>query len=114
MGLKEDKWVQIMCDFCADPVWDREGVPAELADLPVSESLQERLRAWQEWYEREADAIDGRPTFDVASFASEGHALAREVKSALPDWTIVYLDEARLQAAIAKGDSPETNYKFEM
>lgn len=114
MGLKEDKWVQIMCDFGADPVWDREGAPAELADLPVSQSLRERLRSWQEWYEREADAIDGRSNFDVASFALEGHALAREVKLALPNWTIVYLDEARLKAAIAKGNSPESTYKFEV
>lgn len=99
-SLAEAKWVRIMADFCANGIWHQDGRMAAFDDLPVAESLKERIRHWQERHDREnCDHIDRddprwRP-WDVAGFAAEGREIARALKAALPDWTVVYVDESR-------------------
>ena len=67
-------------------------------ELPVSETLRDRLRAWSAQYEEGCDAeafsdcTGGR--FDFIAFANEGFRLAKEVKRQLPHWTVLYWDEA--------------------
>ena len=49
---------------------------------------------------------------DLEAFAAEGRAIARAVKAELPDWSIVYFDEA--EAARAKYQGAPTSYEIEI
>lgn len=75
-----------------------DAAAAAFEDLPVSDALRDRLRAWNARYEdgcdveAYADPTCGR--FDFIAFANEGFRLAKEVKRQLPDWTVLYWDEA--------------------
>lgn len=107
MVFADDKWVRIMCDFSAEGVWDRSGAPADPSELPVSDLVRQRLGLWQERYELEADSSSWD---DVrGSFTAEGLEIARLVKIELPDWTVVYFDEA--QAAL---NAPRSLYEYEV
>ena len=61
-------------------------------------SARDRLSAWNARYEDGCDAeAYADPTcsrFDFIAFANEGFRLAKEVKRQLPDWTVLYWDEA--------------------
>ena len=91
MGMAEAKWVRIMADYCADPLWGPDGTAQCLDELPVSEDLRARVAAWEEWFD--LHSLDN-PDFDQAAFSRAGLALAQEVKARLPDWTVIYFDEA--------------------
>jgi hypothetical protein len=89
------KAVRIMCDWCADGVWSVPGYPPEsFADFRVSPELWARIQAWQNWYHQQNPSLDIDPDFDLDGFTAEGLLIARAVKAELPDWTIVYHDEA--------------------
>ena len=92
-ALVADKWVRIMADSCADGVWAEGGGFCSADQLPISAALIERIRAWQDWYDRDENDW-GLFKGDVQAFSQEGLVIARAVKSALPDWTVVYFDEA--------------------
>jgi hypothetical protein len=96
--LAADRWVRIMADYCADGVWARDGCGGCADELPVDPALIARIRAWQEWYDTKAADFESPSPFDVKAFAAEGLAIARAVKAALPDWTVMYFDEAALPA----------------
>lgn len=105
------KWVRIMCDYSADPVWASDGTMIDLDDLPVTQELKQRLRAWEEIFDRQ-DLFASSPSYDVAAFSRTGRELAREVKRQLPDWTVVYYDE---EAAAAKAaDAPTETFEYEI
>ena len=89
-------WVRIMCDACAEGVWNHDGESCAAADLPMPPDLLARLRAWQASYD--AAELDDDQAFDWAAFTAEGCSIAQAVKAALPDWTVIYFDEARLRA----------------
>jgi hypothetical protein len=77
-----------------DPVWDRPqgtGSPVTLSGLGVSDSLQQRLRAWNEVFERSALEIDDwdDPAADSA-WVDEGLTLAHELQRELPDVDVRY------------------------
>jgi hypothetical protein len=96
-GRFPGNWVRIMADALADGVWDRDGCGDRADALPVPADLVARIRAWQAWYDRDGWGDDaGRPLarFDLDAFAAEGLAIAQAVKAALPDWTVIYFDEA--------------------
>lgn len=97
------QWVRIMCDDHADAVWDRDGLCCCADDLSVSDALRDELRAWQHAYDNAWEETSRVPSgewrkdFDLAAFAKWGLVLARRVKAELPDWTVIYHDEAAAQ-----------------
>jgi hypothetical protein len=94
-----DNWVQIMCDWSADPVWAKDGMERDVQDLPVSQSLRDELQRWYQAFQDstpEGDEDDGRShasSFDLKAFSKWGLVLARRVKAELPHWTVIYADE---------------------
>jgi len=99
------KAVRIMCDFEADGVWSAPSIPnSTMEGFRVSDALWQRIQDWQRWYESQ----DGRkcpdPDFDLTGFVAEGYAIARAVKAELPDWIVLYSDEALLERSIETGD----------
>lgn len=109
MAMVEAKWVRIMGDYCADPLWGPDGTMEALDDLPVSADLRARLAAWEKWFD--LHSLDN-PDFDKAAFSSAGLALAREVKAQLPDWTVIYFDEAA--AAGKPPGAPRETFEYEV
>jgi hypothetical protein len=108
-SFAEERWVRIMCDYSADGVWHKDGSGDSADELPIDRELIERIRRWQDWYET---GLDADSKFDVAAFSAEGLAIARSVKAALPDWTIIYFDEAALRSA--DRDSPRHTFEYEV
>ena len=49
---------------------------------------------------------------DLETFATEGRAIARAVKAEVPDWSIVYFDEAAAARRNYRG--PPANYETEI
>lgn len=102
-SLIRERWVRIFCDYSADPVWAKSGGNCDLSNLPVSETLASRMRAWADHYERMPlsggvlDWCDGR------AHVAEGLEIARAVKRELPDWTVIYLDQAALERGWMRG-----------
>lgn len=108
------KWVRVMCDYCADAVWNVHGQSCELIDLPVSDSLRSHLRAWQEFYDRHCPVPGSKSSglWDVERFSLEGLKFARAVKSELPDWTVIYFDEHKL--GLHPHGSPRELFEYEV
>ena len=98
----ETGWVRVMTDYSSDGLWRRDGLMMSRADLPVSDALRERYVAWCRRYEGSQFYMpveERTAEFDVEAFAAEGLEIARAVKAELPDWTVVYYDEAAAQWA---------------
>lgn len=96
-SLIRDRWVRIFCDYSADPVWAKSGGNCELSDLPVSPALAARMRDWARVYERKDSGLLVKDWEHGRAHGAEGLAIARAVKRELPDWTVIYLDEAALE-----------------
>jgi len=119
--LAAERWVRVMADYSSEGLWHKDGCAAAAEDLPVSEALSARLRAWCDLYEESTEYLPvdhpDRKPFDVAAFAAEGREIAKAIKAELPDWTVIYLDEAELEAVIAEGSprdgAPEYRQRFE-
>jgi hypothetical protein len=77
-----------------DPVWDRPrggGGPVSLSELDVSDSLVQRLRTWNETYERSALIDDGWGSAEALSaWVRQGLALAHELQRELPAVDVRY------------------------
>ncbi len=118
--LHREKWVRIMADYGAEGIWDKRGFSREPESIPLSSELSARVYAWQDWYDRECTDYLPENQLDVVAFAAEGLAIAHAVKAALPDWTVIYLDEARfkefLRERTGKPVWPEdrTYYEYEI
>lgn len=89
------RWVRVMAVFGSEGVWQMDGTEGALDDLPVPKALRDRLDAWQAVYDEHDDMDEAAPRLDVGRFAAEGLAIARSLKAALPDWTVIYHDEAK-------------------
>ncbi|MEK7343505.1 MAG: hypothetical protein AABZ73_06755 [Pseudomonadota bacterium] len=99
------KAVRIMCDFCADGVWNAPSVPNSSMDgFRVSDPLWQRIQDWQRWHDTQNPLKSPDPAFDLRGFVAEGYAIARAVKAELPDWVVIYSDEALLTQSIETGD----------
>jgi hypothetical protein len=99
------KAVRIMADFCADGVWSAPSIPnSTIEGFRVSNPLWQRIQGWQRWYESQDGSQWKDPDFDIKGFTAEGYAIARAVKAELPDWIVLYSDEARLEQSIDTGD----------
>ena len=107
MTTKPPRWVRVMADYGSAGLWDHDGAPLNPNRLPLSSKLRERLTRWcvrfQRSFERE---------IDLDAFAAEGHAIARAVKAELPDWSIVYFDDAAAARRSYRG--PPSNYETEI
>ncbi len=76
-----------------DPVWDRPrggGEPVPLSGLGVSDSLVQRLRAWNGTYERSAPTDGWADSEARSAWVRHGLALARELQQELPDVDVRY------------------------
>jgi hypothetical protein len=83
----------------------------DLDDLPVTPELRQRLRDWEEVFDRQDESPSSAP-FDAAAFSRTGRELAREVKRELPEWTVVYYDE---EAATKRpADAPRKTFEYEI
>lgn len=107
--MTDAKWVRIMCDYAADPVWGPDGAMNDLDDLPVTAELKAALWAWEEEYDVHSPGED-EPPLDRADFSNRGRDLAREVKRQLPDWTVVYFDEEA--SANRPDDAPRSLFEY--
>jgi hypothetical protein len=107
--LAEEKWVRIMADFCAEAVWDKDGKSDSLDSLPVSAELRFMLAAWQDYFDENFDHNDSESSSMVDEFSRDGLALAKKVKQELPDWTVVYFDEAK-----ARASEDQSFYQYEI
>ena len=96
--LNIHRWVRIMCDNTAEGVWDRIGRACAVDGLPASDALKQRLLHWQEDYEQLDDRAFNRETVDWSAFSQTGLAIAHDLKAAMPDWTVIYHDEAKARA----------------
>lgn len=90
--------VKIMAEEGGLGYWLADPPAQALSDLPVSEALRDRLYDWNTRWEQggSADAYEDPmgARFDFVAFAKDGFALAKAVKRELPQWTVVYRDEA--------------------
>lgn len=80
-----------MADYCSSGVWDENGTNIDIDSLPIYYWLKSMIGSWQVQYDREAMDED---TFDAKLFSKHGYALAVKLKQNLPDWTVMYFDEA--------------------
>jgi hypothetical protein len=92
------KYVCLMADFCSSGVWNEDGVSMCISEVPMHFWLKQMIDDWQAWYDREAGSTD----FDVTTFSKHGYALAVKLKQNLPDWTVVYFDEAAFLRDLAE------------
>jgi len=86
--------VKIMPDIYASGVWNQEGVECCLTSLPIPQGLRDRIEAWQAEYNKLELRWDDGEIVDWRPFGAVGLAIARQVKAFLPDWTVVYCNEA--------------------
>lgn len=99
MRTEKTRRIRIFCDYSAEPVWGDYG----LDDLPISAGLRERMLAWAWLYERKDSGVRFRDWEHGRAHGVEGLAIVRELKRQLPDWTVIYLDEAALERAWMRG-----------
>ena len=95
-----------MADYGSAGVWDHDGTPLDPAKL-LSPKLRARLARWTARFEKSFER-----EIDLGAFAAEGRAIGRAVKAELPDWSIVYFDEA--EAARAKYQGAPATYDTEI
>jgi hypothetical protein len=99
--------LRMRADYGCAGLWDQDDRPLDPTKLPLSQKLRERLARWcarfQASFENE---------INLDTFAAEGRAIARAMKRELPDWSIVYFDEAA--AARAEYRGPHSTYEDEI
>ena len=96
-----------MADYGSAALWDPDGAPLNPNRLPLSPKLRERLARWCVRFQR---SFEGE--IDLDAFAAEGLAIARAVKAELPDWSIVYFDDAAAARRNYRG--PPSSYETEI
>jgi hypothetical protein len=111
--------VKIVADYDGEGYWLADDAARAIGDLPVSEALRQRLIAWNAWYDRDCDpdaySDPAGIRFDFVAFSAAGLALAKAVKRELPDWTVLYWDEAvdwKLQREMRRFDRSVVEYEI--
>ncbi len=121
-ALKRDRWVLVMGEFGSEGIWEKDGCEGAVENLPVSKDLQQRLYNWNlkydaiQWAHDEPEVEPDEPP-DWREFSAQGLALAKEVKAALPDWTVMYFDEeksADRHSSGGYGEKPTKYYRYEI
>lgn len=103
-NIEKIKAVRIMCDFEGDGVWSAPIPNSTLEGFRVSDALWQRIQRWQRWHDSQDGRLCPDPNFDLKGFVAEGYVVARLVKAELPDWIVLYSDEALLEQSIETGD----------
>lgn len=67
-------------------------------------AVGQRIQDWQRWHDSQDGSKYPDPDFDLSGFVAEGYAIARAVKAELPEWIVLYSDEALLERSIETGD----------
>ena len=80
---------------------------ARHSTAPGFTSARGYARGWRARFQASFDR-----EIDLEAFAAEGRAIAHAVKAELPDWSIVYFDEAA--AAREKYQGPPSTYEVEI
>ena len=104
---RRQRHLRLMADYGSAGVWDYDNTPLDPARLPLSPKLRGRLARWCARFEKSFEA-----EIDLEAFAAEGRAIARAAKAELPDWSVVYFDEA--EAARADYRGARAAYETEM
>lgn len=95
-SLTRHRWVRIETDYGADGVWNRDGAACSADWLPVSPELIARIRAWQAVCDDFLGVLEeiqrGGLVNEQRDHWIEGFEIAKEVKAALPDWTVIVGD----------------------
>jgi hypothetical protein len=90
--------VRIVADYFSPGYLLADDAARRFSTLPVDEAIRERLAAWSARFEQDCDPQDFEDVsgkrFDFVAFAREGLELAKAVKRALPDWTVLYWDDS--------------------
>jgi hypothetical protein len=98
-------------------LWDRDGAGGFAPDVPISDGLRARLAAWCRSYEDTEFYLPAsmrqETSFDLQAFCDEGLAIARAIKAELPDWTVVYFDQAKCPARWKPGMSRDA-FEYEV
>lgn len=98
------RWVRVMGDYSSSGIWHWQGYEMDPDDLPVPAGVKARLADWasrylsgaDSWSEGDADNFAALQDEDrqLRAYSDEGLSIARAIKVSLPDWTVVYFDEA--------------------
>jgi len=116
-ALKRDRWVLVMGEYSSEGIWEKDGCEGAVENLPVSKNLQQRLYNWNlkydtiQWAYDEPEVAPDEPP-DWREFSAQGLALAKEVKAALPDWTVMYSDEEKYVVSKSNGMTEKMAAKY--
>lgn len=90
------KRIWLECELGADPVWWSPDRPAHLDELPLSDELKCRLRAWASEYDALTSASFDFTEAEDQKMTRQGRELATRVQRELGDrWVVGYLDLER-------------------
>lgn len=105
--LPPDKYLTMGGDL-TNCLWDSTGDLLFYEDLPITDALKVRLKAWENWASDYEDFLprEKRAPFDLKGFTASGLDIARALKTELPDWTIIYCDEFKWQYQNELGLTP--------
>lgn len=110
-----------MADMLASGVWRRDGCGDIPEALPISPELVAAIEAWQCWYNAEDSRHEAGTDWEAGDdwdregFASQGRALARQMKAELPDWTVIYYDVAAVHRhGGTRARSPRHLWEYEI
>lgn len=100
-----DQHVIVHADWCTEGVWCRDRISRCVFDLPIPVELMGRLMDWVDYFERWDPYFGETLTREESAavcedFASEGKAIAEDLRRALPGWTVVYTDPRRALAGL--------------
>lgn len=91
-NFADQKYVRVMCDYCATGIWAKNGGSEEVDNLPVNAEVIARLDKWQAVYDLQDCFIEQTSKWDL-DFMQEGLSIACEIKRQLPDWTVMFYNE---------------------
>lgn len=95
-----EKYVRVMADHMSSGLWGNQGMMLEPGVVTLTPQLEVRLAAWVSNYNKNckdylSNAVDS-DEFDWDKHSADGLAIAKAIKAELPDWKVVYFDEAKL------------------
>jgi hypothetical protein len=112
-----EKWIRLMADHSSTGIWLRDGTMAEPDELPMSSHLRARIETWSGWYESNQSYLfphERTIAFDYKSYSLEGLAIARAIKAELPDWTVVYFEEAACEETRDSPSRVRETFEYEI